>query len=51
MKEGSFPNEHFRRAVAGATDGSLLAGNLVLHFGDQAKNFAELRAKYGNTKN
>ena len=50
MKEGSFPNEHFRRAVAAATDGSLLARNLV-HFGDQAKNFAALRAKYGKTKN
>lgn len=51
MKEGTWPNEHFQRAVAGAAEGSLLARNLVKHFGDQAKTFAELQAKYGRARN
>jgi len=47
----SFPrqkshDEHLRRAVAGATEGSLLARNLVLHYGDrETKTIAELQAK------
>lgn len=51
LMKGNWPNEHFQRAVAGATDGSLLARNLVKQAGDQAKTFAELRARYGTTKN
>ncbi len=50
MKE-NWPNEHFQRAVAGATEGSLLARNLVTQAGNQAKTFAELRARYGAAKN
>lgn len=41
-------NEHLRRAVAGAQEGSLLAQNLVSHgpvFGRNAANFAELRGQ------
>jgi hypothetical protein len=51
LMKGDWPNEHFQRAVAGAAEGSLLARNLVTHAGDQAKTFAELRAKYATTKN
>src|SRR5437867_6145326 len=50
MKEGAWPNEHFQRALAGATDGSLLARNLVAQFGDQGKSIAELRAKFEKGK-
>ncbi len=38
-------DEHLRKAVAGATDGSLLARNLLSHYGDQGKTIAELREK------
>lgn len=31
---------HLKKATAGATDGSLLARNLALHFGDRGKNIA-----------
>lgn len=51
MKEGAWPNEHFRRALAGATEGSLLARNLVAQSGDQARSIAELRARFGKAKN
>ena len=40
-------HKHLQRAVAGATDGSLLAKNLVSHFGNRGKTLAELRAKVG----
>ena len=36
--------EHLRKALAGAQDGSLLARNLVLRFGQQGNTIAELRA-------
>lgn len=40
--------EHLRKALAGATDGSLLARNLVLHYGDPGtKTVADLRGKLG----
>jgi hypothetical protein len=51
LMKGNWPNEHFQRAVAGATEGSLLARNLVKQAGNQAKTFAELRARYGATTN
>lgn len=38
-------DEHLRKAVAGATEGSLLAKNLLSHYGDQGKTIAELREK------
>ncbi len=44
-------HEHLQKAVAGTTDGSLLARNLVLHFGDQGSTIAELRAKFEAAKN
>lgn len=37
----SWPNEHFRRAVSGAQEGSLLAKNLVKHY--QNQSFAEVK--------
>jgi hypothetical protein len=41
-------DEHLRKALAGATDGSLLARNLVLHYGDSGtETVAELRVKLG----
>jgi len=36
---------HLRKALAGASDGSLLARNLVTHFGQQASTIAELRSQ------
>jgi len=36
---------HLRKAVSGATDGSLLAKNLVTHFGKQGTTIAELRTE------
>ena len=40
---------HLRRALAGANDGSLLARNLVTHFGQQASTIAELRSQVMST--
>lgn len=45
MEHGPWPNSHFRRAVAGAEEGSLLARNLV-HYSEKGRTFAELRAQY-----
>ena len=45
MLETKWPNEHFRKAVAGAPEGSLAARHILLHFGDKAKTIAEVRAK------
>ena len=42
---------HLQRAVAGAKDGSLLARNLLTHFGDKGKTLAELRANVGAGNN
>jgi hypothetical protein len=42
--------EHLQRAVAGAPDNSLLARNLVGHFGGQGKTLAELRANVLSAK-
>ncbi len=41
---------HLQKAVAGAPEGSLLARNLVSHFGDRGKNLSELRASVGSTQ-
>jgi hypothetical protein len=38
-------DEHLRKAVSGAALGSLLAKNLVLHFGERGTTIADLRAK------
>lgn len=43
--------EHLQKAVARASDGSLLARNLVTHFGDKGKTVAELRSNLGVAKN
>ena len=43
--------EHLQKAVAGAKEGSLLARNLVSHFGDRGKTMTELRANVGLAKN
>ena len=37
--------EHFQKAVNGAKDGSLLAKNLVTHFGERGATIADLRTK------
>jgi hypothetical protein len=34
--DSSWPNEHMRRAIAGAQEGTLLAQNLVKHFQNQS---------------
>jgi len=44
-------NEHLRKAVLGAREGSLLAANLPVHFGFRGKTFAELRSNIGSAKN
>jgi hypothetical protein len=41
--------EHYQKAVAGAKDRSLLARNLVKHFGERGQNIADLRAR-GNSR-
>jgi hypothetical protein len=41
---------HLQKAVAGAPEGSLLARNLLSHFGDRGRNLAELRASVGSTQ-
>jgi hypothetical protein len=46
LMQGNWPNEHLRRALAEASDGSLVARNLV-QFGGGAKTLAEMRARYG----
>ncbi len=38
-------DEHLRKAIAGATEGSLLARNLLSHYGDEGKTLAQLREK------
>ena len=44
-------DEHFRKAAIGATEGSLLARNLVTHFGNRGRSIAEIRARLGIAKN
>jgi len=41
QSERTWPNEHMRRAVMGAQDGTLLAQNLVKHY--QNKSLAEIK--------
>lgn len=50
MGKSKWPNEHYRRALAGAQEGSLLARNLVTHSDGQGQSIAALRAKYGKTE-
>ena len=50
MGESKWPNEHYRRALAGTQEGSLLARNLVTHSDGQGQSIAALRAKYGKTE-
>jgi hypothetical protein len=42
----SWPNEHYRRALAEASEGSLVARNLVAHSANLGYSLTELRAKY-----
>lgn len=41
---------HLQKAIAGAKDGSLLAINLVKHFGKPGQNLASLRAQIASVK-
>ncbi|MEK7830116.1 MAG: hypothetical protein AAB401_03475, partial [Acidobacteriota bacterium] len=43
--------EHLQKAIAGAKDGSLLAQNLVKHFGKPGQNLSSLRAQVASAKN
>lgn len=43
--------EHLQKAIAGAKEGSLLAINLVKHFGKPGQNLASLRAQLASAKN
>lgn len=43
--------EHLQKAIAGAKEGSLLAKNLVNHFGKPGQNLASLRAQTASAKN
>ncbi len=43
--------EYLQKAVSGAKEGSLLAKNLVLHFGDPGSTLAALRAQVAPGKN
>lgn len=42
--------EHLQKAIAGAKEGSLLAINLVKHFGKPGQNLAALRSQIASTK-
>ncbi len=42
--------EHLQKAIAGAKDGSLLAHNIVKHFGKQGQSLADLRAQVAAIK-
>lgn len=42
---------HLQKAAAGAAEGSLLARNLILRFGDRGKSIAELRSNIGAGRN
>ena len=50
-RRGRAPNDHLLKAASGATDGSLLARNLVRHFEYRGKTIAELKANAGAAKN
>lgn len=43
--------EHLQKAIAGAKEGSLLAINLVKHFGKPGQNLSSLRAQIASAKN
>ncbi len=43
--------EHLQKAIAGAKEGSLLAINLVKHFGKPGQNLSSLRAQLASAKN
>lgn len=43
--------EHLQKAIAGAKDGSLLATNLVKHFGKAGQNLSSLRAQAASARN
>ena len=42
--------EHLQRAIVGAKEGSLLARNLVKHFGQHGQSLADLRAQVASLK-
>lgn len=43
--------QHLQKAIAGAKDGSLLAQNLVKHFGKPGQNLSSLRAQVASATN
>ncbi|MFN0085814.1 MAG: hypothetical protein ACKVX9_10535 [Blastocatellia bacterium] len=43
--------DHLRKAVAGAPEGSLLARNLIKHFGKPGQNLSALRSEIASVKN
>ncbi|HQR35015.1 MAG TPA: hypothetical protein PLK30_19925 [Blastocatellia bacterium] len=49
-RQASHP-EHLQKAIAGAKEGSLLAKNLVNHFGKPGQNLAALRSQIATAKN
>jgi hypothetical protein len=49
-RRGSY-EDHLRKAISGAAEGSLLARNLVSHFRDRGASLAELRTSLGVAKN
>ena len=50
MGDRPWPNEHFRKALAASSEGSLLATNIVHQFGEGKQTLSDLRARYGNGK-
>jgi hypothetical protein len=50
MRDRPWPNEHFRKALAASSEGSLLAKNIVHQFGDGKQTLSDLRARYGTAK-
>jgi hypothetical protein len=50
MRERPWPNEHFRKALASSSEGSLLANNIVHQFGDGKQTLTDLRARYAADK-
>jgi hypothetical protein len=50
MKDGPWPNEHFRKALVASSEGSLLANNIVHQFGEGKQTLGDLRARYAAAK-
>ncbi len=50
MRDRPWPNEHFRKALAASSEGSLLANNIVHQFGDGKQTLNDLRTRYAADK-